>query len=159
MTGYQCLALTTGLLTRWRVYYPPLATLIRLLGLQAICWPATQFTMTMFDVSIRPVTAWAIAGTSTCMSRSAQIWVTSNLWWDSGSGSDAPPSRKPSVVNLPEATKTDLDGERGPRWRGGRWGGRRWDWNEVVWKCMLPAGVLYCITAWVGEVRREWEGC
>ncbi|EEB89210.1 hypothetical protein MPER_12717 [Moniliophthora perniciosa FA553] len=86
------------------------------LALQAICWPATQFTMTMFDVSTRPVTAWAIAGTSTCMSR-----------------------RKPSVVNLPEATKKDFDGERGPKWRGGRWGGRRWDWNEVVWKFVYYA--------------------
>ncbi|KAL0569369.1 hypothetical protein V5O48_012604, partial [Marasmius crinis-equi] len=49
LTAHQCLALTTGLTTRWRVYYPPLSTLIRLLALQAICWPATMFAMQMFD--------------------------------------------------------------------------------------------------------------
>ncbi|OBZ73184.1 hypothetical protein A0H81_06892 [Grifola frondosa] len=34
LTGWQCLQLTTGLLKRWRVYYSPLPTLIRLLALQ-----------------------------------------------------------------------------------------------------------------------------
>ncbi|KAK1226944.1 hypothetical protein PQX77_010077, partial [Marasmius sp. AFHP31] len=143
LTGYQCLALTTGLMTRWRVYYPPLSTLIRLLALQAICWPATQFAMQMFDVTTRPVVTWAIVGTTTCMSRSVQIWVTSNLWWDSGSGSSdssRPPSRKPSSVSVGVGVGGDTDKKTdgnlavdGPRWRGGRWGGRTWDWNEVVW--------------------------
>ncbi|KAJ8689162.1 hypothetical protein PTI98_013212 [Pleurotus ostreatus] len=49
LTGFQCLALTTGLLTRWRIYYTPLSTLVRLLGLQAICWPATNWTLRIFD--------------------------------------------------------------------------------------------------------------
>ncbi|KAG7085593.1 hypothetical protein E1B28_003144 [Marasmius oreades] len=144
LTGFQCLALTTGLLTRWRVYYPPLPTLIRLLALQAICWPATQFTMQLFDVTARPATTWAIVGTTTCMSRSVQIWVTSNLWWDTGSDN--------------KKTDEGFCDDHGPRWRGGRWGGRRWDWNEVVWKCVLPAGVVYCVMAWVGELRRELDG-
>jgi hypothetical protein len=43
LTAFQCLALSTGLLKRWRVYYPPLATLIRLIALQGICWPATKW--------------------------------------------------------------------------------------------------------------------
>ncbi len=30
----------------------------------------------------RPVIVWAIIGTTTCVSRSVQIWVTSNLWWE-----------------------------------------------------------------------------
>ena len=34
LTGWQCLQLTTGLLKRWKVYYSPFATLIRLLALQ-----------------------------------------------------------------------------------------------------------------------------
>ena len=37
LTGWQCLQLTTGLLKRWRVYYSPFATLIRLLALQGTC--------------------------------------------------------------------------------------------------------------------------
>ncbi|PFH44917.1 hypothetical protein AMATHDRAFT_72117 [Amanita thiersii Skay4041] len=83
LTGYQCLALTTGLLTRWRLYYPPLSTLIRLLALQGICWPATQLTLSIFEHQKRPVVVWALIGTTTCMSRSVQIWVTSNLrWWE-----------------------------------------------------------------------------
>ncbi|KAF9267137.1 hypothetical protein L218DRAFT_856276 [Marasmius fiardii PR-910] len=163
LTGFQCYALTTGLLTRWRVYYPPLPTLIRLLALQAICWPATQFTMQLFDVTKRPATTWAIVATTTCMSRSVQIWVTSNLWWDTGSDS-RPVSRKGSSANISVQADKKTDGEgfgdnHGPKWRGGRWGGRRWDWNEVVWKCMLPAGVVYCVMAWVGELRRELGGC
>ena len=36
---------------------------------------------------------------------------------------------------------------------------RRWDWKEVSLKCVLPAGVLYFVMAWVGELRREWAGC
>ncbi|KAL4263344.1 hypothetical protein AB1N83_007005 [Pleurotus pulmonarius] len=88
LTGFQCLALTTGLLTRWRIYYTPLSTLVRLLGLQAICWPATNWTLRIFDGGMfegaarRPVIVWAIIGTTTCVSRSVQIWVTSNLWWE-----------------------------------------------------------------------------
>ena len=39
LTGWQCLQLTTGLLKRWRVYYSPGATLIRLLALQGASSP------------------------------------------------------------------------------------------------------------------------
>ncbi|KAJ7854319.1 N-glycosylation protein-domain-containing protein [Mycena olivaceomarginata] len=160
LTGYQCLALTTGLLTRWRVYYPPLATLIRLLALQAICWPATHLSLTLLDHARRPAAVWAAIGTTTCMSRSVQIWVTSNLWWEpreaggangvngnSGSQASAP---TPS----PGGTGTGAGG-----WRrfGGRWGGRRWDWREVAVQCMLPAGVLYFVMAWAEQLRREWS--
>ncbi|KAF8152251.1 N-glycosylation protein-domain-containing protein [Crassisporium funariophilum] len=82
LTGYQCLCLTTGLLTRWRLYYPPLSTLVRLLALQGICWPATHLTLTILEHEKRPVITWAVIATTTCMSRSVQIWVTSNLWWE-----------------------------------------------------------------------------
>ncbi len=72
LTGYQCLALATGLLGRWRFYYPPLATLVRLLALQGICWPATQLTLTVLGHAARPVITWAAIGTTTCMSRSVR---------------------------------------------------------------------------------------
>src|SRR5271170_7526704 len=77
LTGYQCLRLTTGLLARWRLYYPPLPTLIRLLALQAICWPATHLTLKILEHEKRPLICWAVIGTTTCVSRSVQIWVTS----------------------------------------------------------------------------------
>ncbi|KAJ7641524.1 N-glycosylation protein-domain-containing protein [Roridomyces roridus] len=145
LTGYQCLALTTGLLTRWRVYYPPLATLIRLLALQAICWPATHLSLTLLNAERRPAAVWAAIGTTTCMSRSVQIWVTSNLWWEPREGTGAP--------------REGLAGGGGWRRFGGRWGGRRWDWREVGLQCMLPAGVLYFVMAWAEQLRREWDGC
>ena len=84
------------------------------------------------------------------MSRSVQIWVTSNLWWERGD------------------QKSGGDGGGGwagedeggwMRWGGGKWGGRRWDWGEVGVKCVLPAGVLYFVMAWVEQFRREWSGC
>ncbi|KAF7290671.1 hypothetical protein MIND_01307400 [Mycena indigotica] len=155
LTGYQCLALTTGLLTRWRVYYPPLATLIRLLALQAICWPATHLSLTLLDHTRRPAAVWAAIGTTTCMSRSVQIWVTSNLWWD-----PQPRPRPPPPANKPQPPKPTKPKSHGG-WRrfGGRWGGRRWDWYEVGVHCMFPAGCVYFVMAWAEQFRREWSGC
>ncbi|KAI0751625.1 hypothetical protein C8Q80DRAFT_1218305 [Daedaleopsis nitida] len=77
--SWQCLQLTTGLLKRWRVYYSPFAALIRLLALQAICWPATHLTLTILNHDARPLICWAAIGTTTCCSRSIQLWVTSNI--------------------------------------------------------------------------------
>jgi len=136
LTGYQCLCLTTGLFQRWKVYYPPLSTLIRLLALQAICWPATHFSLTLIGHEKRPVICWAAIGSFTCCSRAVQLWVTSNLWWE-----------------------TSSDGES---WRlklGGRWGGRRWDWTEVMIKCGVPMGACYFAMAWAEALRRELSGC
>ena len=149
LTGYQCLSLTTGLLHRWVHYYPPLPTLIRLLALQAICWPATHITLLFLGHRERPVVCWCVVGTCTCVSRSVQIWVTSNLWLP------------------PQEDKKERDGfgrervERRwkPRFGGGKWGGRRWDWGEVGVKCMLPAGCVYFMMAWAEMIRREVSGC
>ncbi|EIN06810.1 hypothetical protein PUNSTDRAFT_54178 [Punctularia strigosozonata HHB-11173 SS5] len=102
LTGWQCLRLTTGLLTRWRVYYTPLSTLIRLLALQAICWPATNFTLTAFGYEKRPVVCWAIVGTTTCCSRAIQMWVTSNLVSSSSAHRRPPlPPRRSSNSAVP----------------------------------------------------------
>ncbi|KAJ3970419.1 N-glycosylation protein-domain-containing protein [Lentinula raphanica] len=155
LTGYQCLYLTTGLLARWRVYYPPLATLIRLISLQAICWPATHFTLSLLEHEKRPVIVWAVIGTTTCASRSVQIWVTSNLWWEAPSGGPAGAAAGVKHGNG-GLRENEIDWQR---WKGGKWGGRRWDWRDVVKKCMLPAGVVYCIMAWAEQLRREWSGC
>jgi hypothetical protein len=86
------------------------------------------------------------------MSRSVQIWVTSNLWWEVGAANGAPATAAPT----PPAGVAVAGG-----WRrfGGRWGGRRWDWREVAVQCLLPAGVLYFVMAWAEQLRREWSEC
>lgn len=115
------------------------------------------------------------------MSRSVQIWVTSNLWWEkrdvhtkdrhrdghepSGNGTGSPIvglGRLGSSGKLPEAINATSAKENRraywKRWGGdGKWGGRRWDWKEVSLKCVLPAGVLYFIMAWAEQLRREWS--
>jgi len=128
LTGFQCLALTTGLLKRWKVYYATWSTLIRLVALQAICWPATHFTLNLFNHSRRPIVCWAIIGTTTCFSRSVQLWVTSNILVGRNSRGE------------------------------GRLGPRRWDWGEVGRKCVLPAGFLYFITTWLLLLKGEIFG-
>ncbi|KAF9236505.1 hypothetical protein BU15DRAFT_89121 [Melanogaster broomeanus] len=173
LTAHQCLQLTTGLLHRWRAYYPPLSTLIRLLALQAICWPATHFTLDILGslgtnpardsdelvilesallrwTTVRPDVCWAVIGTTTCFSRSIQIWVTSNLLPSSISGisNRHPPDRlkpKPKRVAMGEEMR--------------KLTGRRWDWSVVIRVCMLPAGCLYFAMAWIGAWRREVGGC
>ncbi|CAA7263736.1 unnamed protein product [Cyclocybe aegerita] len=180
LTGYQCLALATGLLTRWRLYYEPLSTLVRLLALQGICWQATHLSMSILNGERRPVVTWAVVGTTTCISRSVQIWVTSNLWWEVEGVQSS--EETPAATNLssglsasvaalaglasssssihshshPSSGKTKVRGGYWKRVAGGTWGGRRWDWREVGIHCMLPAGVLYFVMAWAEQVRREW---
>jgi len=121
------------------------------------------------------------------MSRSVQIWVTSNLWWEkrdihakdrdrdgghghelSGNGGMGASSvtanlrRLGSSGKLTEAINaTSAEENRRAYWKrwggGGKWGGRRWNWKEVGLKCVLPAGVLYFIMAWAEQLRREWS--
>ncbi|KAH9929203.1 N-glycosylation protein-domain-containing protein [Fomitopsis serialis] len=152
LTGWQCLQLTTGVLKRWRVYYSPFATLIRLFALQAICWPATHLTLKLLNHGQRPALCWAVIGTTTCYSRSIQLWVTSNI----GPAPAPPPrpSQPPSPSPLRRSLVASASGMR-EEWIKLR--RRRWDWNEVIRKCVLPAGVIYFVMAWADMLRREWE--
>lgn len=155
LTGWQCLMLTTGLLKRWRVYYTPLSNLIRLLSLQAICWPATHFTLTILEHHKRPLICWVVIGTTTCWSRSIQMWVTSNIIV---SPHPHHPVRESPVRSTSPSQRRDRERElvvERERMKMGR--KRKWDWNAVVIFCMLPAGVLYFVTAWVELLRREFE--
>ena len=136
LTGFQCLALTTGLMSRWKAYYTTPSTLIRLVALQGICWPATHFTLTLFDHRRRPLACWALIGTTTCLSRSVQLWVTSNLYYA--------PTRSATSVRDGKVLREE-----------GRLGPRRWDWAEVMVKCAFPAGVLYFLTAWALILKSE----
>lgn len=145
---------------RWRVYYPPLPTLIRLLALQAICWPATHFTLTVLAHARRPVACWAVVGTTTCCSRAVQIWVTSNLVVPH------PPAGVPPAAGSRRGSRTGSRADVGvppaPAKEGeatARRSGRRWDWGEVTRRCILPMGVCYFVMAWAEVLRREWQGC
>lgn len=89
---------------------------------------------------------WAVIGTTTSVSRGVQMWVTSNLWWE---------TRDTAV---PRGDREERVGYW-KRWGGGKWGGRRWDWKEVGVKCVLPVGVVYCVMAWAEQLRREFSGC
>ncbi|KAF9560420.1 hypothetical protein CPC08DRAFT_636672 [Agrocybe pediades] len=153
--SYQCLALATGLLTRWRLYYPPLSTLVRLLALQGICWPATHLTLTILEHEKRPVITWAVIGTTTCMSRSVQIWVTSNLWWEKEDGHSHTHGHGRSSLSQSQQAQSGAAADD----TSGKWGGRRWDWREVGVKCVLPAGIVYFVMAWAEQLRREIAAC
>ncbi|CAL1702624.1 unnamed protein product [Somion occarium] len=170
LTGWQCLQLTTGLLKRWRVYYSPLPTLIRLLALQAICWPATHLTLTFLEHEKRPLVCWAVIATTTCCSRSIQMWVTSNIivfphpHHHSHHGS---PSHTASSSPLRDRDRDrERDRDVGNRGRDSGEVGkekmkmsrrRKWDWGAVGVKCALPAGMIYFLMAWVEILRREFE--
>jgi hypothetical protein len=149
LTAHQCLAFTNGLFLRWKAYYPLLPTLIRLLALQAICWPATHLTLTTLDYRKRPLICWTVIGTTTCVSRSIQIWATSNLGvdarWKSGRAAEEDRGRTHAWMSS-VAFGIGMGGGVGGVGAGTqkRW----WDWKEVGLKCALPAAVLYFVMAW-----------
>ena len=84
---------------------------------------------------MRPLICWVAIGTTTCCSRSVQLWVTSNIV----------PAPGPHAAHEEELLR-----------KGRR---RRWDWGEVGVKCALPAGVVYFVMAWAVVLRREFMGC
>lgn len=187
LTAHQCLAFTNGLFLRWKAYYPLVPTLIRLLALQDICWPATHFTLTTFNHIKRPLICWTIIGTTTCISRGIQMWATSNLvsasyssFATSSKSSTPLNSRTVSHSNLTIALREERrrreKAEEEERGRTRKWmssltfglGGtgtshglptkkRWWDWKEVGIKCALPAALLYFFMAWALLLRREYE--
>ena len=82
------------------------------------------------------------------MSRSIQIWVTSNLVIPAEGQrqhSRRSRSRNRNIVRG-DAIPIAL-------------GKRRWDWGEVGVKCVLPAAVLYLVTAWSLMVKEEFWRC
>ena len=103
----------------------------------AICWPATHLTLTILNHEVRPLICWAAIGTTTCCSRSIQLWVTSNIV-----PAPPPPGAPPHEEELLRKSRR-----------------RRWDWALVGVEAALPAGILYFVTAWAVVLRREFMGC
>ncbi|KAF8324727.1 uncharacterized protein EI90DRAFT_2243745 [Cantharellus anzutake] len=187
LTAHQCRKFTKGLFLRWKAYYPLLPTLIRLLGLQAICWPATHFTLVVLDHHVRPLICWTVIGTTTCVSRGIQIWATSNLserrqrrrqkWghMNGGVGENGSDGAEDD-----RATKEEEEREREEeKGRTRDWlrawtrgigsvgvgvgvevmgpGKRWWDWKEIGLKCAVPAAVMYFVMAWGLLLSREFR--
>ncbi|KAI8995261.1 N-glycosylation protein-domain-containing protein [Trametes punicea] len=187
LTGWQCLQLTTGLLKRWKVYYSPFATLIRLLALQAICWPATHLTLSVLDHEARPLACWALIGTTTCCSRSVQLWVTSNIvpvalphahashpssHLSSHSSAHVPLSASATGSTLATGFRSpsagawaEVEARYWLRRRG--WGGRADAQGQEAQvglgagrrQVRVARGIVYCVMAWALALRREVFGC
>ncbi|PWN87904.1 hypothetical protein FA10DRAFT_269184, partial [Acaromyces ingoldii] len=77
-TAYHALSFTTLLLRRWLLYYSLVPSLIRLVALQAICWPLVRLTLYVAGPD-EPTGAWVVVGTTTALSDTVARWVTSNL--------------------------------------------------------------------------------
>lgn len=118
----------------------------------AICWPATHFTLILLNHEQRPALCWAVIGTTTCYSRSIQLWVTSNI-----GPAPAPPPRVAQPPSPSPLRRSLLAGASGMREEWIRLRRRHWDWNDVIRKCVLPAGAIYFVMAWADMLRREWE--
>ncbi|KAE8246447.1 hypothetical protein A4X13_0g5788 [Tilletia indica] len=94
-TAYYALSLTTLLLRRWLLYYSLLSSIIRLVALQAICWPLVRITLFVFGPT-RPLEAWILIASTTTFSDTIARWLVSNIVeggeglgaWVGGGGED-----------------------------------------------------------------------
>jgi hypothetical protein len=78
MTAHHALSLTTLLSRRWLHYYPLLPSLIRLLALQALCWPLVRLTLFVFGPR-NPLPAWTLISVTTAFSDTVARWLVSNI--------------------------------------------------------------------------------
>ncbi|KAG8996671.1 hypothetical protein FRB94_008077 [Tulasnella sp. JGI-2019a] len=153
VTAHQCLSLTTGLLHRWRIYYSTLPTLIRLLALQcAILWPLTHATLNILNHAKRPLICWAVIGTTTCISKAIELWVTSNLR----------PARKGekawhSVIGVAGWVLGEEPVREGVSYEMAKGKIRRWNWERVLRHCVAPPCAIYFVMAWALVLKGEFE--
>ena len=160
------------------MYYPPFATLIRLLALQgaspsptpslcsrpltkhtptAICWHATQLTLALLDHVAHPLTCWTAVGTTSCCLRIIQLCVTSNIMLLGArtphqlSQQHHPPTSTRAPVLGPNLDAATIDG--GASRRACQ---QHLDWDEVLLECVLPASVAYAATAWALVLGRKF---
>jgi hypothetical protein len=75
------------------------------------------------------------------MSRSVQIWVMSNLWWERRGDGDLSVGGYCRMLG------------------GGRWVGVEMGLDGGWVKCVFPTGALYFVMAWAEALRREWSSC
>jgi hypothetical protein len=77
-TAYHANSFTTLLLRRWVHYYSILSSFIRLIALQAICWPLVRITLHVLGPK-NPLASWVIISTTTALSDTIARWVVSNI--------------------------------------------------------------------------------
>ncbi|TXT08714.1 hypothetical protein VHUM_02842 [Vanrija humicola] len=145
LTAHFCFSLATGLSYRWRSYYSPASTMTRLISLQCLCWPATYTTLWVLGPK-RPLLAWVVIGVTTAVSRTIQMWVTSNVIVDDTPGDITPgPFRRISPPPVPPpAPPAHLSG-----WEAFVYG-RTWDWEKVARKVGWKVGFMLLVTcAWL----------
>lgn len=87
-TAYHAYSFTTLLLRRWLHYYSLLPSLIRLIALQALCWPLVRLTLYIMGPR-NPLPAWIVISTSTACSDTIARWVVSNITDESDGLSNA----------------------------------------------------------------------
>ncbi|GAA5906313.1 hypothetical protein JCM8208_003512 [Rhodotorula glutinis] len=132
-TAYFTLSLARGLLRRWLVYYSTGPTIIRVVSLQAICWPLTLTTHRFLSFD-QPVAAWVICATTAAFSNVIQTWVTSNIV----ERKDRRSQQRWRLLSL--AITTVLGpGVRTDKYRRGE---RVLSWRRVLWGTVLPFALL-----------------
>lgn len=78
--GFWMHSLAAGLLRRWLAYYGLYSAMLRLISLQAICWPLSHVIIRHFPGSTTcPLLGWATASSMSSLANSIRLWVTSNL--------------------------------------------------------------------------------
>ncbi|BGP36168.1 hypothetical protein JCM10449v2_000066 [Rhodotorula kratochvilovae] len=132
-TAYFTLSLARGLLRRWLVYYSTGPTIIRVVSLQAICWPLTLTTHRFLSFD-QPVAAWVVCATTAAFSNVIQTWVTSNIV----ERKDRRSQQRWRLLSL--AITTVLGpGVRTDKYRRGE---RVLSWRRVLWGTVLPFALL-----------------
>lgn len=166
LTAHFCFSLATGLSYRWRSYYSPASTMTRLISLQCLCWPATYTTLWVLGPK-RPLLAWVVIGVTTAVSRTIQMWVTSNVIVDEtvSRGSFGPSINTPGDITPgpfrrvspppvpPPAPPAHLSG-----WEAFVYG-RTWDWEKIARKVGWKVGFMLLVTlAWLFyRIENGWD--
>ncbi|PWN35070.1 uncharacterized protein FA14DRAFT_178451 [Meira miltonrushii] len=113
-TAYHAYSFTTLLLRRWLHYYSLLPSLIRLIALQALCWPLVR--LTLYTMGPRnPLPAWIVISTTTACSDTIARWVVSNITDESDGLSNA-------AMGIGEGTGANGDLSAYNKGRYGRYG-------------------------------------
>lgn len=97
-TAYHANSFTTLLLRRWLHYYSILPSFIRLIALQAICWPLVRLTLYIFG-SKNPLAAWVVISTTTATSDTVARWVVSNITEEGRGAASSQGDSSPSITS------------------------------------------------------------
>ncbi|KAL8281164.1 hypothetical protein RQP46_006522 [Phenoliferia psychrophenolica] len=142
--AYFSYSLAKGLLRRWLVYYSLVPTVIRVISLQAICWPLTFTTHRVLTLD-QPVAAWLVCATTAAISNVVQIWVTSNIV----ERKDRRGPQRWQIVSFLVATVLG-PGVRTEKFRKSE---RALSWKKVLWGTVVPLGLL----GWITTCALLWQ--